>query len=350
MIQTLTGALGLGAHDPSFWMPLVLIALFYVIVVAATVLDGFDIGVGCLLPFAPASARARMLALLSPWRDANEFWFFLGLGLLASAFPHAWAPIMGALYGPLTLLACGALLRSACFELRLRSPLEWQHWWNYGIAGGAWLTAIAHGLILGAVVTAYAPGVSYSLLGLFFALASLAAYCLLGASWLVMREPGTLRARAARWARRSVRWTAAGIVAVSIVLMLVNSGVFTKWVLGLGSGPIAAIWGGLLGIFVMLELILQAMMSRRFARAAAVPFLLVLLMFFILLAGLGYSFFPYLVLDNVTIWDAAASPSALRLVLSGTVIALPVAVIFNVWVYRGMFGLSRPPEPPTFTG
>jgi len=75
---------------------------------------------------------------------------------------------------------------------------------------------------------------------------------------------------------------------------------------------------------------------------------MVLLIFLVTLGGLGYSFFPYLVLDNITIWDAAASVSSLRLILSATVIALPVALIFNIWVYWRMFGLSRPPVPPDF--
>src|SRR5690606_16994147 len=81
MIDSLAIALGLGTQDPAFWMPLIFMGLFFAIIVAGTVLDGFDVGVGCLALFAPAELRPRMLSLLSPWRDANEFWLFLGLGL-----------------------------------------------------------------------------------------------------------------------------------------------------------------------------------------------------------------------------------------------------------------------------
>jgi cytochrome d ubiquinol oxidase subunit II len=73
-----------------------------------------------------------------------------------------------------------------------------------------------------------------------------------------------------------------------------------------------------------------------------------LLVFLITLCGLGYSFFPYLVLDDITIWDAAASVDSLRLVLAAAVVALPVALIFNIWVYWRMFGLSIAPTPPEF--
>lgn len=349
MINTLTGALGLSMYDAAFWMPLVMVALFFAVVAAGVVLDGFDIGVGCLLPFAPAESRPRMLALLSPWRDANEFWLLLGLGLLVTSFPHAWGAIMGALYLPLSLLAAGVLLRSASFELRLRAPKEWQRFWLTGFMAGSWLTAVSHGLILCKVVTAYASGPVYVALGLFFALCALAAYGLLGAAWLIMREAGDLRMRAVMWSRRFVRWTAAGIIATSLILFLANTGVFLKW----GTVPdvslVAIVWGALLLCFVVLELLLQRLIYKS-ARITALPFILVLLIFFIVLSGLAYSFFPYLILDDVTIWDAAASTSSLRLVLSASIIALPVAIIFNVWVYWGMFGLSRPPEPPRFSG
>lgn len=349
MMDTLTGALGLSMYDAAFWMPLVMAALFFATVVAGVVLDGFDIGVGCLLPFAPSGARARMLALLSPWRDANEFWLVLGFGLLAAAFPHAWGPIMGALYLPLSLLAIGILLRSASFELRLRAPREWQPYWTRAFALGSWLTAVAHGLILARVLTGYETGAVYVGLGLFFALCAVAGYSLLGASWLAMRQTGPLRLRAAMWARRTVRWVAGAVVAASLILVLANTGVFLKW----GRVPdlwlVAVIWGGLLVCFIMLEMSLQRMMYQT-PRMGSLPFILVLLIYVMVLAGLAYSFFPYLVLDDVTIWDAAASISSLQLVLSATLVALPVAILFNVWVYWGMFGLSRPLEPPRFSG
>lgn len=349
MIDSLAGALGLGIYDAAFWMPLVMVGLLFAVVTAGVILDGFDIGVGCLLPFAPADMRPRMLSLLSPWRDANEFWLILGMGLLVTAFPNAWGPIMGALYLPLSVLAIGVLLRSASFELRLRSPQEWQPFWVGCFSVGSWLTALSHGLIVSNVVTGYAAGLAYGALAVFLSLCALAAYGLLGAAWLIMREAGELRARAVMWARRTIRWVAAGVVAVSLVLVLANTGVFLKW----GTVPdwtlVVTVWLSLLLCFVALDMLLQRM-TYSSPRSTALPFILVLLIFFIVLSGLAYSFFPYLILDDVTIWDAAASTSSLRLVLSAAIVALPVAIIFNVWVYWGMFGLSRRPEPPPYSG
>ncbi|PLC53087.1 cytochrome oxidase [Pollutimonas nitritireducens] len=347
MIAALATALGVNANDPAFWMPLVFMGLLFAIIVAGTVLDGFDIGVGCLALFAPADLRPRMLSLLSPWRDANEFWLFLGMGLFVAAFPNAWGSVMSELYLPLCVLALGVLLRSVAFELRLRSPAELQSRWLLGFALGSLVTALAHGFLLAQVVVTYQNEAGYLWFSLFVGLSAVAAYCLLGSAWLIMRVAGELRARAVMWGRRAVRWAAAGAVGVSVVLAFGNAGIFLKWSDGPHWQVVAALWLIVLTCFVSIEMCFQRMINSSY-RTTALPFFMTLLVFLITLGGLGYSFFPYLVLDDITIWDASASVDSLRLVLAATVVALPVALIFNIWVYWRMFGLSIAPTPPEF--
>jgi cytochrome d ubiquinol oxidase subunit II len=317
--------------------------------VAGAVLDGFDIGVGCLALFAPVSLRGRMLSLLNPWRDANEFWLLLGLGLFLVAFPGAWGQVMGHLYVPLALLGVGVTLRSVSFEMRLRAPQLQRSAWLLGFGVGSLLTALAHGSLLAQVVVSYQTDSGYVWFTALVACCAVAAYSLLGAAWLIMREAGELRARAVMWGRKSVRWSAVGAVAISVVLAFSNSGVFLKWSQLLDWPTLLVLWGGLLVCFVSIEMCLQRMINSSF-RTTALPFVLVLIIFLTVLGGLGYSFFPYIVLDDVTLWDAAAPVGVLQLVLAGTIVALPVAVIFNVWVYWHMFGLSIAPQPPKFKG
>lgn len=349
MIDSLTSLLGLGAHDPAFWMPLAFVGLLFAVVVAGTVLDGFDVGVGCLTLFAPDALRPRMLSLLSPWRDANEFWLFLGLGLFLAAFPNAWGAVMGKLYVPLVVLAVGVTLRSVSFEMRVRAPRENQRAWLLGFGLGSLLTALAHGFLLAQVVVSYQMNDGYLWFSLLIAVCAVAAYCLLGAAWLIMREAGELRARAVFWGRRSVRWSAIGAVSVSVVLAFSNSGIFLKWSQGTDWHAVVGLWGVLLLCFVSIEMCLQRMINSSF-RTTALPFVLVLIVFLCVLGGLAYSFFPYIVLDDITIWDAAASVNSLRWVLAATLVALPVALVFNLWVYWHMFGLSIAPVPPDFKG
>lgn len=347
MIDTLANALGLGAHDPAFWMPLLFGALFFLIVVAGTVLDGFDIGVGCLAVVAPEPLRPRMLSLLSPWRDANEFWLILGLGLFLAAFPGAWSTIMPALYLPLMLLGLGVTLRSVSFEMRMRAPQAQQGFWIRGFSLGSLFTALAHGAMLAQVVLSFEPGGGHFWFTVLLAACAVSGYALLGATWLIMREAGELRARAVFWGRRTVRWAAVGAVAVSVVLAFSNSGVFLKWTEGTMDMSVVLLWVALLLGFVTIEMSLQRMINSSY-RTTALPFLLVLGIFLAVLGGLAYSFFPYLVLDDITLWDAAAPVNVLQWVLAGTLVAVPVALVFNLWVYWHMFGLSIAPGPPDY--
>lgn len=347
MIHTLALALGLNPQAPEFWLPLAFMGLLFVVVLAGMVLDGFDIGVGCLSIFAPTHLKPRMLGLLSPWRDANEFWLFLGLGLFMAAFPQAWGRIMGQLYLPVTLLAVGTMLRSVGYELRLRAPREQQSYWTRLFGVGALLTALSHGMLLAQIAIAYQGELGNLWFAAFTAGCAVAAYCLLGASWLIMRDAGELRARAIFWGRRCVRWAAAGAVAVSVVLALGNPGIFLKWSGGPSRSAVLVLWVGMLAAFVCIEICLQRMINSSY-RNTALPFVMTLLVFVMTLSGLGYSFFPYLVLDELTIWDAAAAIDSLELVVVAVALALPIALVFNARVYWRMFGLSVPPEPPEF--
>lgn len=341
MITNLASLLGLGAHDPAFWMPLLLSFILFAIFVAGVVLDGFDIGVGCLSLVAPKKLKPNMLAMLKPWRDANEFWFFLGLGLYAAAFPYAWGQTIGRLYFPLSLLSIGIILRSVCFEFRMRSTTSLQAFWQFGFGLGALITAFAHGYILARIIVSYESSTAYIGFAFLIGICAVAAYSLLGAGWLVMRVTGELRQRSIKWALKNLRLSAVALVGISLVLDFSNAGIFLKW----GESPywylVIVLWLVLLFCFVLTEMSLQRMVSKSI-RISGLPFALILTIFILSLAGLGYSFFPYLVLDEITIWDAAASVDVLQIVLLAILAVLPIAIIFNVWVYWRMLGESKP--------
>src|SRR5690606_14437166 len=202
----------------------------------------------------------------------------------------------------------------------------------------SWITALAHGLLLGQIVVNYQTDRGYLWFTVFVGFCAIAAYCLLGAAWLIMREGGELRARAVIWGRRAVRWSAAGAVGVCVVLAFSNAGIFLRWTDDARLPLSAILWAVLLLCFVSIEMCLQRMINSSY-RTTALPFLMTLMVFVLMLGGLAYSFFPYIVLDDLTLWDAATSVQSLRLVLSATVIALPVALLFNIRVYWRMFGL-----------
>ncbi len=345
MIDTLAASMGLAASEPSFWMPLAFMLLLFLVIAAGTLLDGFDIGVGILVGIAPETERGRMMSLLSPWRDANEFWLLLGLGLFAAAFPFAWGVVLGKLYGPLTLMVLGAMLRSVAFEFRIRSVAANKPRWVWAFCLGSLMTAMGQGMALGRIATGYQTVAGYGWFAVFVGLCAVATYMLLGATWLVMRVRGDLQGRAALWARHAVRWTAAGMIAIAVTLGLANAGIFYKWSNLAHLSVAVSFWLGLLACFVTAEMVL-ARLPGRSATLSAVPFTLCALLAVMLLGALGFSLFPYVILDDLTLWDAAAADDSLRLLLVGVGVALPVALVFNLLAYRSVFGLApHDPKP-----
>ncbi|MDQ8032746.1 cytochrome d ubiquinol oxidase subunit II [Bordetella genomosp. 1] len=342
MIATLAASLGLAPDDPMFWMPMVFMGLLLLLIAAGIVFDGFDLGVGILLQIAPSEERGRMMGLLSPWRDANEFWPLLGVGLFASAFPFAWGAITGKLVGPLMVVTLGIVLRSVAFEFRIRARQEHKPRWIFGFWIGSLLTAIGQGMVLGRIATDYQSDAGYGWFSLFVGLCAVAAYALLGACWLVMRVDGDLQRRAARWARHSIRWTAAGMVAIAVTLGLANAGIFYKWSNAAHLGAATAVWAGMLLCFVSAEVFLARVPTKPDSFSWT-PFVLCVLLYVLMLLGLAYSFFPYLILDDMTIWDGSGALGSMRLVLAGVVVGVPVVLIFNLLAYRSVFGKERRP-------
>ena len=341
MIAALAASMGLSATDPAFWMPLLLMTLMLSLVLGAILFDGFDIGVGLLLPSAPLAARPALMVALSPWRDANEFWALLAVGLFMSAFPFAWSAMLSHLYVPLAFTMIGVMLRSVAFEFRIRAATEDRWAWIWLFWLGSVLTAAGHGMLLAAIVTGYEEDAPAFWFNLFIAICAIASYALLGATWLVMRLEGQLQLLAMGWARHAMRWSAAGMAAVSIALGLANPAIFYRWSSATRLALAAPIWFVMLFCMVGIDMMLPRVIQPKYRGLAWLPFALAATLFTLMLCGLVYSMFPFVILDDLTLWDAASAIGSLRLVLAATVVAVPVMVVFNLLGYRGMFGRAR---------
>ena len=102
------------------WYGLIATAIFLYIL-----LDGFDLGVGILFPFAPSDkCRDRMMNSIAPFWDGNETWLVLGGGGLFAAFPLAYSVIMPALYMPIIAMLLGLIFRGVAFEFRFKASVE----------------------------------------------------------------------------------------------------------------------------------------------------------------------------------------------------------------------------------
>jgi cytochrome d ubiquinol oxidase subunit II len=321
-------------------LPFIFLVLMALAILAYVVLDGFDLGVGILLPFAARSDHDIMVASIGPFWDANETWLVMGVGVLLVAFPLAHGIILPALYIPVALMLTALVVRGVAYELRTKAAGWHAELWNWLFSLGSLGMAVAQGFMLARVITGFADGAWQVAFGLLVALGLTGAYALLGATWLVIKMENELRRRALRWSRATVILTAVGVSAISVATPFASARIMDKWLglpqmLWLAPLPILTA-AALAGIWVF-----ATRLQRGVTRREWVPFVLAVWVFALSFLGLGYSLYPYLVVDTLTFREAAASDASLLFVFVGAMFVLPFIIGYTVFSYRVFWGKAK---------
>lgn len=320
-----------------YWLPIIYMAIMGLSLLIYVILDGYDLGVGMLLPLAGEEDKDTMVASIGPFWDANETWIVLGVGVLLIAFPLAHGIVLSHLYLPVTIMLMGLILRGVAFDLRVKAGDHRKRLWNHAFFAGSLITSVAQGWMLGAYIT----GLQYNLTSLLFAaliaLTLPALYLVLGGGWLLMKTEGDLQHRALGWARRAVWPMAAGLVLVSIATPLVSSTISDKWfswpnILILAPIPLVCV----LAFGVTLKVLYRD--QRVYRERSWWLYVGTVVICVAASLGLGYSLFPHIIIDRMTIWEAAASVDSLLFTLVGVVLTLPMILVYTVYVYRIFHG------------
>jgi cytochrome d ubiquinol oxidase subunit II len=321
-------------------LPLVFMFLMGASVLAYVVLDGYDLGVGMLMPAATDQEQSLMVASIGPFWDANETWLVLGIGILLAAFPVAHGVVLGALYLPVVAMLIGLMLRGVAFELRVKAEGWHRDLWNWLFWAGSFLASFCQGLMLGRYITGFEPGFFYWLFALMVGAALCGGYVLLGATWLILKTEGELQKKAVAWARWGLLWVALGVALVSLATPLVSGTVRYKWfdfprTLWLMVLPAACVTAG----FVLWRA--TGAMKQGAQGRDGTPFAAAVAIFAIAFLGLAYSIYPFVVIDRLTIWDAAAHPSALKVLFFGAAVVLPFIIGYTILSYRVFRGKAN---------
>lgn len=319
------------------WLPYIFAFLMSLSVLIYTILDGYDLGVGMLVIGASWHEKDRMIASIGPFWDANETWLILGVGLLLVAFPAAHGIILTHLYLPVAIMLFGLIFRGVAFDFRAKVPYQKKWRWDNKFFNGSLITALAQGYMLGAYIIGFNQSWSGIMFSCLIGVAVACAYCLMGACWLIMKCEGSLQAKAISWAKYHLINAAVGLIAVSVVTPLISDRIFHRWfefpeIIILAVIPITA---GML--IIALYLLLKHMPFLK-DRYSWLPFTLTIALYVFSFSGLVYSFFPYIVPEQMTIVEAASAPESLRVILIGTLIVLPILIGYTVlsyYVFRG---------------
>lgn len=318
----------------NLWMCLV-----GVVIILYVILDGFSLGVGILFPFArDEQQRDIMMAGITPVWDANQTWIVFGGGALFAVFPMIYTVLFSALYVPLFTFLFGLIFRGVAFEFRANSSHITA--WNRAFFGGSIVAAFAQGLTLGAYITGikvengvFAGGAFdwLSPFSIMVGLALIAGYALLGSCYLIIKTTGPVQQRAYTQAWYAAWAVAAFMFVVSVWTPAAAPDIVHRWwtlprILFVWLFPVM----GVAGFIFFLKSVKE--------RSERKPFLASLIMFFSAYLGLQSGVFPYAIIPDVTIYEAAAQPYTQKITLIGVVIILPVVLgytIYSYWVFRG---------------
>jgi cytochrome bd ubiquinol oxidase subunit II len=327
-------------------LPVVFAVSAAFVIALYVILDGFDLGVGILLPFASRPAdRDVMIGTLAPNWDGNETWLVLGAMVLWAAFPGAFAILIPAYYVPLALMLFGLVLRGVSFGFRAQGgPLR--AIWTSTFASGSALAAFCQGAVMGSFV-----GGTIQVSGGHFAggpldwltpfsvatgFGLMAGYGLLGACWLIWKTEGMTQESSRKLAFVTLFITGAAIALVCVWTPLSVPEIADRWftpshMLSLAPLPLiaAAAWVGTL-----------RSLSGPHDWA---PFLYTILLFLASLGGLGASVWPYAIPGVLNIWDAASEHRTQVISFFAIAAVLPIIlayVSFSYWTFRGKIGAS----------
>jgi cytochrome d ubiquinol oxidase subunit II len=328
------------------YLPVVWAGIIGLAVAMYVILDGFDLGIGILFPFAETDReRYQMMNSIAPFWDGNETWLVLGGAGMMVAFPLAYSIILPALYLPVIIMLLALVFRGVAFEFRWIGVTSKPHW-TFAFAAGSVLAAFCQGLILGSLIQgikvesrAFAGGAFdwATPFAVVCGLGLVAGYGLLGATWLVMKTDGRVADRSRFEAQLLLLAVLAFMAIVSLWTPLAVERIAVRW---FSLPNILFFW------WVPAATALAAVALWRWLDAGheVLPFVAAIALFLLGYLGLLISNFPYLVPPSLTIWQTAAAPATQVFMLMGTLVLLPIILGYTLFVYWIFAGKLREGE------
>jgi cytochrome d ubiquinol oxidase subunit II len=322
------------------YLPVIWAAILGLTVAMYVILDGFDLGIGILFPFAETEhARDQMMNSVAPFWDGNETWLVLGGAGMMVAFPLAYSIILPALYLPVIIMLLALVFRGVAFEFRWIGMASKRNW-TFAFAAGSTLAAFCQGLVLGGLVQginvengAFAGG-AFDWATPFAALCGVGlvtGYGLLGATWLIMKTDGSVAKRARVQAKLLLLAVLGFMAIVSVWTPVAFERIAMRW---FSLPNFLFLW------WVPAATALVAYAAWRWIQSGreVLPFLAAIALFLLGYLGLLISNFPYMVPPSLSIWQTAAAPATQIFMLMGTLMTLPIIfgyLIFVYWIFGG---------------
>lgn len=364
-------------------MKLVWWALIGVLLIGFAVTDGYDMGVGMLLPFLGRDDGERRLiikSIVSTW-EGNQTWLITAGGATFAAWPLVYAVSFSGMYFALLLVLFALFFRPPAFDYRDKLPdLRWRTAWDWALFAGSFVPALVFGIAFGnllqglpfhfdTTLRSYYTGSFWALLNPFALLAGVVSVAMLtlhGAAHQQMRHVGALQARAVRataYAAIALAVTfaiagwivARGLDGYRIVSMPDANTAFTPIAKAVGTARGGWLdnyalhpWMTAAPIAVFVGAALAAVLAWIGWAKCAFVASGVTVASVILTAG--FALFPFIVPSSsrpdhsLTLWDATSSHLTLGIMLVAVIVFLPLISLYTAWVYSVLRGKITPEE------
>jgi len=300
-------------------------------------LEGFDYGVGMLLPFLGKNDTERRVIInsIGPVWDGNEVWMITAGGALFAAFPHVYATMFSGFYLALFLMLVALIIRAVAFEFRSKdeNPV-WRNTWDWMIFVGSAVPALLWGVAVTNLIKGIPINAKMQYAGTFFDLLSpytlvggvafLLVFLFHGALFLTLKVEGTLIERARKVA------TTVGILAAVVFLALVGL-TYTNTDLFKSTLASISLWGAVV-VFVLSYVF---MWGRNYGWAFAMSGLAIVFTTLAFFSGL----FPRLMVSSLnpswslTIHNASSSAYTLTIMTYAALILVPIVLVYQGWTY-----------------
>lgn len=303
------------------------------------ILEGFDYGVGILLPFLGKDDTDRRLIInsIGPFWDGNEVWLITAGGAMFAAFPHWYATLFSGFYLALALMLVALIVRGVAFEFRSKDKdPRWRALWDWMLFIGSFVPALLWGVAFMNIVRGVPIDASMTYVGGFWnllnpfallgGLASLVMFTFHGALFLSLRTAGEMQERAHRAANRL--WLPAVVLTFALVIVAYfATDIFTR--LGVNPGVSAVAAGA--------ALLASGWFARN--RRHGWGFLMTALTIFFTMNTVFRGLYPRVMVSSLnpdwslTIYNASSSPYTLRVMSIVALIFVPIVLIYQGWTY-----------------
>jgi cytochrome d ubiquinol oxidase subunit II len=303
------------------------------------VLEGFDFGVGILLPFLGKtdSERRRIIATIGPVWDGNEVWILTGGGAIFAAFPHWYATLFSGFYLALLLVLLALIVRGVAFEFRSkdRSP-TWRATWDWMIFVGSAVPALLWGVAMANLLEGTPIDETKTFTGGFFdllspytliaGLASLTLFTTHGAIFLNLKSTDPIRARSLAVTKR-----VGPVATVLLLLFAVGTYVWTDAFTRVGLNP------GLVPLLALGSLLATGALIHR--ERMGWGFVMTTLTILFSTATLFVSLYPRVMVSSLnpdwslTVYNASSTPYTLTIMSIVAAIFVPIVLAYQAWTY-----------------